>query len=65
MASKPQHLCTDPDELRRIGVSPVTFAAAYAAGTAAWEIGSPQPIILELAERGAFVGRGVEVIKQF
>ncbi|MDX2200492.1 MAG: class I SAM-dependent methyltransferase [Phycisphaerae bacterium] len=61
MAGKPQHLCTDPDELRRIGVLPVTFAAAYAAGTAAWEIGSPQPIILELAERGAFIGRVLDI----
>lgn len=46
---------TDPEDLRRHGVSARRFQAAYAE-TPPWDIGVPQPEVVRLIEAGTFQG---------
>lgn len=48
-----QPFITDPQELRRHGVSEATFRAAYR-DVPAWEIGAPQPAVVRLVQQGKF-----------
>jgi SAM-dependent methyltransferase len=57
---KPQRFQTSADELRQVGVRPVTFVEAYK-GAPAWEIGRPQPFVQELMARGELAGRVLDL----
>jgi len=51
---------TDPEALRREGVSQARFRAAYA-DAAPWDIGRPQPAIVRLADAGVIRGSVLDV----
>lgn len=45
----------------REGVRPESFRAMYRGGSAPWEIGKPQPAVVEWIERGMFEGSVVDL----